>query len=95
MIIDLVKFTAKPECLEDVIKHMRTQTEANRYDEGCVLSHVFQSTANPGELYMLLGWESPEAVEKHLATAHDAEFRVNMDDKIAGPPEFLDWKMLI
>lgn len=95
MIIDLLKFTAKSECLEDVIKHMKTQTSENRGDEGCVLSHVFQSQTNPDELYMLLGWESLEAVEKHLATPHDAAFRANIDDKIAAPPEFVQWTMLI
>jgi quinol monooxygenase YgiN len=94
MIIDLIKFTAKPECLDEVIRHMKTQTEANRHDEGCAMSHVFQSKTNPNDIFMLLGWESPEAVEKHLATPHDAEFRANVDDKIVGPPEFYDWNMI-
>lgn len=95
MIVDLIKFVIKPECLETAIIHMKTQTEQNRLDEGCVMSHVFQMNANHNELYMLLGWESPVAVEKHLATVHDAEFRVNMDDKLASTPIFLDWTMLI
>ena len=95
MIVDLLKFTAKTECLEAVIQHMKTQIEQNKSDEGCLLSHVFQSKKNPDELFMLLGWESPEAVEKHLAAPHDAEFRVNVDDKIAGPPEFFEWSMLL
>jgi quinol monooxygenase YgiN len=73
---------------------MKTQTEQNRNDEGCLLSHVFQSKTNPAELFMLLGWESPEAVAKHLA-APRRRIPAHMDDKITAPPEFYDWTMLI
>ncbi|SHI09563.1 Quinol monooxygenase YgiN [Sporobacter termitidis DSM 10068] len=95
MIIDLIKFTAKTDCIDSAIRAMKTQTAQNRRDEGCLMSHVFQSGRNPAELYMLLGWENREALEKHLAAPHDAEFRADMDDKIAGPPEFFDWTQLV
>lgn len=95
MIIDLIKFTIKEDSIDGAIKAMKTQTEANRLDEGCTLSHVFRSKTNPADLYMLLGWENQEAVEKHLATAHDAEFRTALDDTLAGPPEFYEWTKII
>lgn len=95
MIIDLIKFTVKTDYVSGAIQAMKTQTEQNRQDEGCLMSHVFQSKAKPEELYMLLGWESPESVEKHLATPHDADFRRSMDDKIAAPPEFFEWTMIM
>ncbi len=95
MIIDLLKFTAKDTCVDEVIKAMKIQTEANRGDEGCMMSYVFQSNSNPNDLYMLLGWENQEAVDKHLATEHDEVFRVSVDDKVAGPPEFLEWTQII
>jgi quinol monooxygenase YgiN len=44
---------------------------------------------------MLIGWDSPEAVEKHLKSEHDLKFREKMDDKMASPIELLDWKMLV
>jgi quinol monooxygenase YgiN len=95
MIIDLIKFTAKADCIDGAIKVMKTQSDANQNDQGCMITHVFQSMKNPAELFMLLGWENQEAVEKHLASAHDAEFRENVDDKIAGPPEFFEWTQII
>ena len=95
MIIDMIKFTAKNDCIDGAVMAMTVQTEANRLEAGCMLSHVFQSKTNPAELFMLLGWESQEAVQKHLATPHDAEFRVALDDKIAGPPEFFEWTQII
>lgn len=90
MIIDLLKFTAKEACKDGVVEAMRIQTEANRKDEGCLMSYLFQSKANPNDLYMLLGWESQQAVDKHLATEHDEQFRLTIDDKITGPPEFFE-----
>jgi quinol monooxygenase YgiN len=95
MIIDLVKFTARQDAIDGALEAMKTQTVANRGDEGFVLTHVFQSKANPAELYMLLGWENQEAVDKHLATQHDAEFIKALDPCLAGPPDFSDWTLII
>jgi quinol monooxygenase YgiN len=95
MIIDLIKFTVRPDGVDGAVRAMKTQTEANRGDEGCMLSHVFQSKKSPAELFMLLGWENQAAVDRHLATQHDADFRAAMDEKLAGPPEFYDWTQLI
>jgi quinol monooxygenase YgiN len=95
MLVDLLQFTVKPGNAEKVIGHMKEQTVATREDEGCVLANVFQDGSDQNTLYMLLAWESQEAVDKHMATAHDLEFRNNVDDLIAGPPQFLDWKKII
>ena len=95
MIIDLIKFTIKDESIDDAIKAMKVQAEANQADEGHVMSHVFQSNSNSKELYMLLGWENQDAVDKHLATEHDAQFRTAIDDKLAGPPDFFEWTQII
>jgi len=92
--IDLIKFTVKPDCIDGAIEAMKIQTEANRKDEGCLLSHVFQSKKNPAEFYMLLAWANQEAVDKHLATQHDADFRAAMDDKLACPPDFFEWTQI-
>ena len=40
--IDLIKFTVKDGDVDAAIAAMKTQTEANRHDEGCLMSHVFQ-----------------------------------------------------
>ena len=95
MVIDLIKFTVKADGVDGAVTAMKTQTEANRQDAGCLMSHIFQSDKNPAELYMLLGWEDQEAVDKHLATDHDAEFRAALDETLAGPPEFFEWTQLI
>ncbi len=95
MIIDLIKATVKKEHINDAVEAMKIQTLETKEDEGCVLSHVFQSKSDPAAFYMLIGWDSPEAIEKHLNSAHDLAFREKMDDKMASPIEIFDWNMLV
>jgi quinol monooxygenase YgiN len=95
MIIDLLKFTIKDGGLDEAVRAMKVQAAANQDDEGHLMTHVFQSNANPNELFMLLGWEDQAAVDKHLASAHDAEFRASVDGALAGPPDFFEWTQLI
>jgi quinol monooxygenase YgiN len=95
MIIDLIKATVKKEYIDEAVEAMKVQTLQTKEDEGCVLSHAFQSNSDPAVFYMLIGWENPEAIEKHLSSEHDLKFREKMDDKMAAPIEMLDWKMLI
>jgi quinol monooxygenase YgiN len=95
MIIDLIKATVKKEYIDEAVEAMKIQALQTKEDEGCALSHVFQSNSDRAVFYMLIGWESPEAIEKHLSSEHDLKFREKMDDKMAAPIEMLDWKMLV
>ena len=94
MIIDLMKFTIKNGCINDAIEVMKKQMANNLGDEGCLMSNVFRSKTNTDELFLLLGWENQEAIDKHLATSHDLKFREDLDPLLAGPPEFYDWEKL-
>ena len=94
MIIDLMKFTIKEGRVGDAIELMKTQMKNNLGDEGCLMSNTFQSKTNPNELYLLLGWENQEAIDKHLKTEHDLKFREGLDPLLAGPPEFYDWEKM-
>ncbi len=93
--IDLIKFTVKADAVEDAKRYMSIQAEENRHDEGHLMSHVFQSKTDPHAFYMLMGWENQQAVEKHMATEHDAQFREWMDSLLACEPEFVEWSQII
>ena len=94
MITDLLKFTIKEECVADAIELMKKQMENNLLDKGCLLSHTFQLKENPNELFMLLGWENQDAIERHLKAEYDNVFREDLDPLLAGPPEFFDWEII-
>jgi len=94
MITDLLKFKIKEASADDAIELFRRQMKNNLGDEGCLMSKTFRSKSNPTEFYLLLGWESPEAIENHLATEHDLKFRDALDPMLDGPPEFFDWETI-
>jgi len=90
MITDLLKFTIKEEFVIEAEELFRRQMENNLGDEGCLMSKTFRSKQHPGEFYLLLCWQDPEAIENHLKTEHDNRFRENLDPMLACPPEFFD-----
>ena len=91
MITDMLKFTIREGTIAEAAEVMRRQMKDNLRDEGCLISKVFQSKTNPNEIYMLLCWENQAAIDKHLATSHDAEFRKSLDPLLSGTPAFFEW----
>ncbi|MCL2125996.1 MAG: antibiotic biosynthesis monooxygenase [Oscillospiraceae bacterium] len=94
MITDLMKFTIKEGCITEAIEVMKNQMKNNLGDDGCLMSNVFRSNTAPNEIFLLLGWENQESIDKHLASSHDLKFREDLDPLLAGPPEFYDWEKL-
>ena len=92
MLIDLLKFKLKKETADEAVGLFSQQMKNNLGDEGCLLSQTFRSTTDPSEFYLLLGWENPEAIERHLKTEHDLRFRENLDPYLTQPPEIFDWE---
>lgn len=94
MFVDLIKIVVKKECVSDAEVLLKAQATRTRMDEGCIQCNILQSKTDPAAFYMMLEWESVEAIEKHLATKHDLEFRNNMEDKMAAPIEMFDWNLI-
>ena len=94
MIIDLLKFTIKEGCVAEAIELMKTQMKNNLSDEGCHLSNAFRSKTNPNDIFMLLGWENQEAIDRHLKADYDREFVEALDPLLDGKPEFSDWEII-
>lgn len=95
MIVDLFKFSVKQGYSEKVAGHLKDHTVLTRDDEGCLFANALQSNTDENTLYLLLAWEDQEAVDKHMMTDHDLEFRNNVDDHIFGPPTQVDWKLIV
>lgn len=95
MITDLLKFTIKDGSAADAAELMKTAMEEDMGDDGCILAKAFKSKSNPNEIFVLLGWENQESIDKHLKTDHDRVFIEKLDPLLAGPPEFFDWEEIV
>jgi quinol monooxygenase YgiN len=58
----------------DLIRIGQTVAAASRAEQGCIKYGVFEDTENENEFVFVEEWESSEALQKHFATPHIAEF---------------------
>ena len=68
----VAKNYADPKHLDEILKLSRELVELTRGEPGCVSYGVYQDTEHPELLTMIEEWESREALETHLNSAHRA-----------------------
>lgn len=66
----VAKNFADPKHLDEILKLSRELVELTRGEPGCVSYGVYQDTEHPELLTMIEEWESREALETHLNSAH-------------------------
>ena len=66
----VAKNFADPKHLDEILKLSRELVELTRREPGCVSYGVYQDTEHPELLTMIEEWESREALETHLNSAH-------------------------
>lgn len=60
---------------EAVVAAANRVVEITRTEEGCISYEFFADLNHTGRLLVFEEWETEEALERHLAAAHLAEFR--------------------
>ena len=66
----VAKNFADPKHLDEILKLSRELVELTRGEPGCVSYGVYRDTEHPELLTMIEEWESREALETHLNSAH-------------------------
>ncbi len=92
-IIVLAKITPKPGCIDSIVEISKDLIEATLSEEGNIDYQLLQST-DDDTLSFVEKWESPEALQKHMASQHfqtfgaeSAEFVENMDIQVLSASE--------
>jgi len=75
-----VKDGKEAECL-DIVKKL---VEATQKENGCIMYECFKSTDDPKKFVIMEKWESKEALDAHMATAHFKEYVPVLDSLSAG-----------
>ncbi len=60
---------------------------ASRLEPGCISYRLYEDTEVENEFVFLEEWENDEALRRHFATAHIAEFMRSIPAAIVAPPE--------
>ena len=72
---------------EDLKRIGQALAQASREEDGCLGYRLYEDTENKNEFVFVEEWESQEALERHFATSHIAEFMRAVPDAVAGRPD--------
>jgi quinol monooxygenase YgiN len=60
---------------------------ASRAEEGCLSYRLYEDTENENEFVFVEEWDSQQALERHFATPHIAEFMRAVPSAVVAAPE--------
>jgi quinol monooxygenase YgiN len=88
MIKVVAKNIVKADKVEEFISLAKTLVEAtNQKDEGCISYELYQDFNNPQILTFIEEWESPDALQKHMAAEHFKEIVPKLGAFADGPED--------
>jgi quinol monooxygenase YgiN len=87
MIIVLAKVSVKPEKKSALLELARGVMAATQKEEGCISYVLFDHPHDPGRCMFVEEWTSREALAKHAASAHIAEWRKQNADYLSAKTE--------
>src|SRR3954463_16040162 len=71
----------------ELIRIGQAVAAASRLEAGCISYRLYEDTENENEFVFVEEWDSDEALQRHFATPHIAEFMRAIPATIIAPPE--------
>lgn len=87
MIVTVGRVTTDAQRREELVRVGQAVAQASRAEDGCIDYRIYQDMENPDEFVFVEEWESDEALRRHFATSHVAEFMQAITATLAGPPD--------
>ena len=84
MVIVIAKVPVKPECKTALLDLAQGVMAATRAEEGCISYTLLDNTYDSGQCVFVEEWAGLDALRKHAASAHIAEWRKQSRDLTAG-----------
>jgi quinol monooxygenase YgiN len=86
MIVVVGRVKTDAERRERLIEVGQRVAQASREEPGCVSYRLYEDTERPNEFVFIEVWETEEALQRHFATEHIADFmRVVREALIEAP----------
>src|SRR5262245_29572547 len=83
----------RPEAREAAAEAALAMIAATRREPGCRAYRFASDLADPTLIHVHEEWDSAEALERHFATPHMAEFRQKLPGLVAGPGSFMRYEI--
>jgi quinol monooxygenase YgiN len=71
----------------DLLRIAHALVAASRRDDGCISYRLYEDTELANDFVFIEEWESDDALQRHLATPHIAEFTQAVPATLVAPPE--------
>lgn len=78
--------------IDELRRELRALLAPTRAEERCILYEMHERVDQPGVFLFYEIWESPSALEAHLATPHLQRFFALVPELLEGEPELSIWK---
>jgi quinol monooxygenase YgiN len=87
MIVVVGRVRTDTDKREALVRIGQAVAGASRAETGCISYGLYEDTENENEFVFVEEWESTEALKRHFATAHIAEFLQAISATIVAPPD--------
>jgi quinol monooxygenase YgiN len=87
MIVVVGRVVTDTDRREALVRIGQKVAAASRQETGCVSYRVYQDTEQENEFVFVEEWESSEALQRHFATPHIAEFMQAIPATLIAPPD--------
>lgn len=85
MIIVTGSVTARPDALDEVLRHSLEHVRRSRLEPGCILHTVHQDVENPNRVVFVEHWTDRDALMTHFQVPASGAFVQALTDLSDGP----------
>ncbi len=72
---------------EELVRIGQTVAAASRQEAGCISYRLYEDTELDNEFVVVEEWENSEALQRHFATSHVADFMRAIPATVVAPPD--------
>ena len=87
MIVVVGRVQTDPDKRAELVRIGQAVAASSRQEPGCISYRLYQHTEGEDEFVFVEEWESEEALQRHFATVHVAEFLQAIQATIIAPPD--------
>jgi quinol monooxygenase YgiN len=72
---------------DELVRIGQTVAAASRQEAGCISYRLYEDTELANEFVVVEEWENSEALQRHFATSHVADFMRAIPATVVAPPD--------